>query len=234
MIGMNVGQNELPSNFPTAGGSPLHSQPLNSEGPTPFFPPVCLQAHWDPTQILKRTLPMGHISLPTDPRPWTRICMEYTTAGDNDAAPSVNPNIVLPPGGSRAPYGLYSDAIAKESQLRRLDRPLGTCEADQWEPTLRSDMYDAHKLVPKRSTPSDPSRISEMAFPKALLRSGPYDCRSAADSMNVAMASDYMFNNATKQDRYKLMGKPTKAAPAQSLSASKMADMNPQLMGAPF
>lgn len=234
MIGMNVGQNELPSNYPTAGGSPLHSQPLNSEGPTPFFPPVCLQSHWDPTQILKRTLPAGHISLPTDPRPWTRICMEYTTAGDNDAAPSVNPNIVLPPGGSRAPYGLYSDAIAKESELRRLDRPLGTCETDQWEPTLRSDMYDAHKLMPKRSTPSDPSRISEMAFPKALLRSGPYDCRSSADAVNVAMASDYMFNNATKQDRYKLMGKPTKAAPAQSLAASKMADMNPQLMGAPF
>jgi len=231
---MSAKQNELPSNFPTSGGSPLQTQPLGSQGPKPFFPPVCLQSHWDATQILKRTLPSGHISLPTDPRPWTRICMEYTTAGDNDVAPSVNPNIVLPPGGSRAPYELYSKAISNESALRGLDRPLGTCETKQWEPSLRSDMYDSQKLVPKRSTPSDPSRISEMAFPRALLRSAPYDCRASADSMNVAMASDYMFNNATKQDRYKLMGKPTKAAPTQSLSASKMADMNPALMGAPF
>lgn len=232
---MRANHNELPSNVPTAGGSPLHTQPLNSEGPTPFFPPVCLQSHWDPTQILKRTLPAGHISLPTDPRPWTRICMEYTTAGDNDAAPRVNPDIVLPPGGSRYPYDLYANAIASESELRRLDRPLGTCEQKQWEPTLRSDMYDAQKLVPKRSTPSDPTRISEISFPRALLRSGPYDCRASADAMNVAMASDYMFNNATKQDRYKLMGKPVKAAaPTKSLSASKMADMNPAIMAAPF
>lgn len=231
---MNVGQNELPSNFPTVGGSPVYSQPLQSEGPTPFYPPVCLQTHWDATQILKRTLPAGYVSLPTDPRPWTRICMEYTTAGDNEPAPPVNPNVVLPPGGSTAPFQRYADAIQAESELRRLDRPLGIAEEKQWEPTLQSDMYDSQKLVPDRSAPSDPRRISEMAFPRALLRSGPYDCRSSADAMNIAMASDFVFNNATKQDRYKMMGKPTRAAPTTSLSASKMPDMNPALMGAPF
>ena len=180
--------------------------------------------------ILKRTLPDGHVSLPTDPRPWTRICMQYTTAGDNEAAPPVNPEIVLPAGGANYPYQRYSTAIDNESALRRLDRPLGTCEGNQWEPSLRSDMYDSRKLVPKRSVPSDPRRIEEMAFPQALLRSGPYDCRAQADAVNMGLASDYMFNNATKQDRYKLMGKPVRPAPpAESLSGSKMCDK-----GAPF
>ena len=55
--------------------------------------------------------------------------------------------------------------------------------------------------------------IQEVAYPKALLRSGPYDCREANDRLAVAMSSEYHFNNATKQDRYKQMNKPAKPAP---------------------
>jgi len=199
--------NELPSYFPTGDGSPFYTQPLQSEGPKAFFPPICIQSHWDPTQILKRTLPDRHVGMPTDPRPWTRICMQYTTAGDNDAPPPINPDIVLPSGGTNYPFQRYSEAINNESLLKRLDRPLGTCDGGQWEAPLNSDMYDSRKLIPSRSVPSDPSRIQEIAFPRALLRSGPYDCRSQADSVNVALSSDSIFNNATKQDRYKLMKK---------------------------
>jgi len=215
-----------PMFFPREGGSPVYEGGLQSEGPTPFFPPVCLQSHWDPTSIIRRTLPAGYVPQTTDPRPWTRICMEYTTAGETEPAPSVNPNVVLPSGGQFYPASVYANSIDKESFLRRLDRPLGTCEGDQWEPTLHSDMYTARRLIPERSVPSDPSRIQEVAFPKALLRSGPYDCRAAGDAMNMALGSDYMFNNATKQNRYKLMGKPSKPAPpSQGLEGSRVPDI---------
>jgi hypothetical protein len=64
-------------------------------------------------------------------------------------------------------------------------------------------------------------RVQELAYPKALLRSGPYECRALDDQFNVAQTSDYMFNNATKQDRYKLMKKPVKpASPNQQLQAA--------------
>lgn len=230
--------NEVPTppmNFPRERGSPTYDGPLQSEGPKPFYPPVCLQSHWDPTAILARTLPQGYVPQPTDPRPWTRICMEYTTAGEQMPAPPVNPSIDMPSGGQFYPPGRYSAAIDSESALRRLDRPLGLCEANQWEPELGSDMYDSRKLVPRRSVPSDPRRIQEVAFPKALLRSGPYECRAKADALNMSLGSDYMFNNATKQDRYKLMGKPSRPGPPeQSLAGSKLPDMSPAVMGAPF
>ena len=210
-----------PMAFPRELGSPVLELPLKKEGPDDFFPAVCLQTHWDPTAILKRTLPEGYVAQSTDPRPWTRICMEYTTAGEQDAAPEVSSSIVMPSGGQFYPASRYAAAIDNESKLRTLDRPLGTCEGNQWEPSMRSDMYDARVLIPERSKPSDPSKIQELAYPRALLRSGPYDCRAQDDAYAIQTTSDYMFNNATKQDRYKSMNKPTKpAAPAAALKAA--------------
>lgn len=179
-----------------------------------FFPPVCLQSHWDPTQILKRTLPDRYVAQPLDFRPWTRICMRYTTAGDEGGAeaPQVPSDVVLPSGGQFYPTERYTGAIDAESQLRRLDRPLGTCEAKQWEPNPRGDLFDARVLVP-RTRSVDPTQIEELAYPRALLRSGPYDCRAQQDRVNVALLGDTIFNAATKQDRYKLMGKPAAPAP---------------------
>ena len=210
-----------PMNYPREQGSPVGPFPLTNEGPDPFFPAVCLKTHWDPTTILRRTLPSGYVAQPLDPRPWAKICMEYTTTGDAQPAPATPDSVVMPSGGQFYPPDKYQRAIDAESQLRRLDRPLGTCEADQWEPTLRSDMFNARILVPDRAAPSDPARIQEVAYPKALLRSGPYPCREEADKINTAMTSDFVFNNATKQDRYKLMGKTTKATPpSESLRAA--------------
>lgn len=214
-----------PASHPRERGSPVYDLPFQNEGPAPFFPPVCLKTHWDPTAILRRTLPEGYVPQPTDPRPWTRVCMEYTTAGEQERAPDVAAGIVMPGGGQFYPPGRYEAAIDRESQLRRLDRPLGTCEGNQYEPPLNSDMFNSRILVPDRAVPSDPIRIHEVAYPKALLRAGPYECRERADQANLAMTSDHVFNNATKQDRYKIMGGKTKPeAPKGDLQAvvSKM------------
>ncbi len=221
-----------PMHYPREGGSPVYDLPFKNEGPTDFFPPVCLKTHWDPTAILRHTLPSGgrSMALPLDPRPWTRVCMEYTTAGEQERAPDVPAGMVLPSGGQFYPPGRYQAAIDEESQLRRLDRPLGTCEGNQWEPSLRSDMFNSRILVPDRAPPADPLRVHEIAFPKALLRSGPYDCREANDRAAIAMTSDFVFNNATKQDRYKKMGKETRpAAPSGTLQAAKPAELRPDL-----
>lgn len=193
--------------------SPVATLPLGSQGPADFFPPVCLQSHWDPTQILKRTLPDRYVPQALDFRPWTRVCMSYTTAGAAEPAPTVSESVVLPTGGQFYPASRYAGAVDAESQLRRLDRPLGTCEAKQWEPNQQGDMFNSRILVPLTRTVADPTQIEELAYPRALLRSGPYECREKQDRINVALASDYLFNNATKQDRYKLMGKPAKPAP---------------------
>jgi hypothetical protein len=65
-------------------------------------------------------------------------------------------------------------------------------------------MYNSRLLVPKGLKRSN-KMIDEMSMPRALLRSGPYDCRAADDKTNVAI-SGLLFNNATKQDKYKLSG----------------------------
>lgn len=212
------------TSYPTAKGSPVMSLPFQQEGPADFFPAVALKTHWDPTMILKRTLPDGYVAQSTDPRPWTRICMEYTTAGEQDTAPEVNPSIVMPMGGQFYPASKYMEAIDNESKLHWLDRPLGTCEGNQWQPNERGDMFNSRLLVPDRKGAIDPTKIEELAYPKALLRSGPYDCRAENDAIAVQASSDFMFNNATKQNRYKQMNKgtrpadpvvPLKAAPEQ-------------------
>jgi len=212
----------IPSlNYPVEKGSPVMEYPLKNEGPVDFFPAVCLKTHWDPTMILKRTLPDGYVAQSTDPRPWARICTEYTTAGEQDTAPDVNPDIVMPMGGQFYPASKYKEAIDDESKLHWLDRPLGTCEGNQWQPNEHGDMFNSRLLVPARKGGIDPRKIEELAYPKALLRSGPYDCRSENDAYAIKTSSDYIFNNATKQDRYKQMNKATKpAAPSVALKAA--------------
>jgi hypothetical protein len=206
------------------------SLPFEQEGPADFFPAVCLKTHWDPTMILKRTLPDGYVAQSTDPRPWARICMEYTTAGEEDAAPEVNPNIVMPMGGQFYPASKYKEAIDDESKLHWLDRPLGTCEGNQWQPNERGDMFNSRLLVPERKGAINPTKIEELAYPKALLRSGPYDCRAENDASAVLASSDYMFNNATKQNRYKQMNKATKPAPPSTALKAAPEQLRPDLL----
>jgi len=131
--------------------------------------------------------------------------MEYTTTGEDSPAPPVNPSAVLPMGGQFYPISRYMSAIDDESKLRRLDRPLEICEAEQFQPNQGGDMYNSRLLMPTRKHPTN-AMVEEIAFPKVLMTVGPYDCRNDMDKQNMGL-SGRMFFNATKQDKYKLKGK---------------------------
>jgi hypothetical protein len=182
-------------------GSAVESYPIKASGTQPFFPPVCLSTHWDPTRIYSRTVPTELVSLPVDFRPYTKVCLEYRTSAPEQAAPDVPDNLVFPGGGEFYPPTRYLNSIDNESLLRRLDRPLGTCDPEQYKPPFISDMYVDGMLVP--STPKNNSRfIQELSMPQALLRAGTYHCRAEADQKNWER-SPRLFNNTTKQDRYR-------------------------------
>jgi hypothetical protein len=191
-------------NYPLERGTPVGPAESTNEGPRPFFPPMCISSHWDPTAIIRKTLPTEYIPQTLDPRPWAKICTEYVTTGEEIPPAHIDADIVLPSGGGTYPISRYMEAIDKESQLRRLDRPLGTCEKDQFTPNARGDMFDARMLVPKTGA-INPGLISEVSFPKVLMTAGPYECRKEMDDVNMGLSRN-LFNNATKQDRYKRKG----------------------------
>jgi hypothetical protein len=192
-------------NYPRELSSPVSPFEFGAEGPRPFFPPVCLKTHWDPTMIIHRTLPSEYIPQALDPRPWAKICLEYTTTGENGPAPNVAESTFLPSGGQFYPSSRYSHAIDAESLLRRQDRPLGTCDDKQFYPDKGGDMYNQRFLVPHEPN-VDPHRISELALPKVARNVREYECRARDDAVNT-MLSPRMFNNTTKQNRYALKGR---------------------------
>lgn len=182
--------------YPTEG-----KFPLQNEGPKDFFPPVCNQFHFDPTLMLKHQLPEENYSipLPLDPRPWTKICLEYVNSSTNEPAPNIDPTIAFPSGGFNQDPNKYLASVNQESELRRLNQNLRKCDVGQFEPNPNGDMFHSRILVP--TVKSTHSNIPDIAMPKALLTMGPYPCREEADAINV-MASPNIFFNATKQDRY--------------------------------
>jgi hypothetical protein len=191
---------------PFSAGSPNESYPIESSSTKPFFPPVCLKSHWDPTKIYERTVPTALVSLPVDFRPYTKVCLEYRTSATEMPAPEVPNSLVFPGGGDVYPPTRYLNNIDKESLLRRLDRPLGTCDPEQYEPDFNGDMFQSRVLLPAQNRSS--SRfVEELAMPQALLRSGTYHCRMEADQRNWDR-SPRLFNNSTKQDRYTSKSEP--------------------------
>ena len=193
------------SNYPTEKSSPVSPFTFEAEGPRPFFPAVCLKTHWDPTMILKRTLPTEYVPQALDPRPWVKVCLEYTTSGENQPAPYVSPDVVMPTGGEFYPASRYSQAIDAESLLRRQDRPLGTCDAEQFYPNKAGDMYNSRLLVPTPKSMNS-SLTSELALPRVARNVSEYPCRAQDDAVNMSL-SPRLFFNSTKQDRYALKGK---------------------------
>ena len=65
-------------------------------------------------------------------------------------------------------------------------------------------MYNSRLLVHRSERTS--RQVRELEFPKVLMSAGPYPCRREMDVQNIEL-SDRVFLNATKQDRYKLLGK---------------------------
>jgi len=184
-------------------------EPLEQPQAFPFdganhdlFPPVCIRSHWDAEQIIRRTLPNSKpIATPLTPRPWTKVCLTYTTSADFEDAPRPDDSVVFPSGGDVYPPTRYREAIDKESLLRRLDRPLDKwCDRGQYLPPKDGDMYVPNATVEHRGG-RDPAFIEELSFPKACMRGGDYECRFNAEQEAWAR-SPRMFNNTTKQDRY--------------------------------
>lgn len=191
-----------PHSYPREKGSPVESFPIQGSKTTPFFPPVCLKSHWDPTMIYNRTVPAQHVALPTDFRPYTKVCLQYTTSGPAEALPYVPDNLVFPMGGEFYPPQRWSNNINDDSLTKRLDRPLKKyCDIGEYIPPQQGDMYNQRLVVPQRRTPST-RFVEELAMPKVLLRTAPYDCREKVDNFNWD-ASQRLFNNPTKQDRYR-------------------------------
>jgi len=189
--------------FPTEGSFPLENQ-----GPANFFPPVCNQYHFDPTQVIRHTLPdqSYNIPLPLDPRPWTKVCLEYVNSSKNEPAPSIDPSIAFPAGGFFQDPNRYLASIDSESSLRRLDQPLRKCDNGQFEPNPNGDMFNSRILVVREKNKNF-GIIPELALPKATLTAGPYKCREEADSINMAVSNKPFFN-ATKQERYYIKSSP--------------------------
>lgn len=174
--------------------------PFTDPGTTPFFPPVCLRTHWDPTQMLRHIVPQEKVGLPLDFRPYAKICLEYRTTAPTEAAPEPPADMVFPPGGEFYPPTRYSSAIDAESSLRRLDRPLRIPEEDQYVPPSDSDMYTREKMQPARTRPTS-YMVQELSMPKALLRAGNYQCREEADQQTRVLDTK-MFNNSTKLNKF--------------------------------
>jgi hypothetical protein len=186
---------EQPDSFPFADAS--------QQNPN-LFPPVCIRSHWDAEQIIRRTLPnSAPVALPLGPRPWTKVCLEYTTSAEFEEAPRPADHIVFPSGGSVYPPTRYREAIDRESDLKRLDRPLGMCEREQYIPPREGTLYQPNSTLPDRLAP-DTQFIEELSFPKACMRVGDYPCRAEAQA-EAWSRSRNIFNNATKQHRYAVM-----------------------------
>lgn len=227
-----------PRQMPPWGGPPFEPvsamdtgrQPLERPSAYPFtsatnqnpniFPPVCIRSHWDPTQIAKRTLPQALVATPLDPRPWTKVCLEYVNSAEFEEAPRPEDSVVFPSGGTVYPPNRYKEAIDRESELRRLDRPLGTCERDQYIPPRSGDMYSAEAVLPERR-PVNNRFIQELSVPMATLREGVYDCVASAQAAAFSR-SPMPFNNATKQSRYSVQRKDLVRQPSQPIATSKV------------
>lgn len=165
------------------------------------FPKQCQTFHWDPTKVVQHILPQQQTELPLGPRPWTKVCLTYTTTAPLEAPPAVPDSVVFPPGGDVYPPARYLQAVDQESLLRRLDRPLGTCEGEQYTPSRDSTLFRSGSTVPRRPQAPMTQFIQELAMPQALFREGPYECRAEQDALNL-QKNQSIFNNATKSGKY--------------------------------
>jgi len=184
------------------------SYPFNDDGAA--VPPVCLKTHWDPTAISRHyTLPDAMVSVPLPFRPATQVCRQYVTSAPVEQLPGTL--TTLPLRSDVSPPDRYSRAIDSESQLRRLDRPLGIAEGAQYVPNLSANasLFSQRMYVASRAP--NMNSISELEFPRVLMRadgqSAGYACREADYGKEharekVLLEKGRMFNYATKYTKY--------------------------------
>ncbi len=172
----------------------------------------CAPKHWDPTMIFRYSVPGGmgtnSLSLPMDPRPWAKICLQYVNSGPAEPAPPVPPSLVIPGAGEFYPPGRYEEAINNESLLRRLDRPLNqdllpgrkSCFPEQYVMPANSDALQQYVLLPPQKQPKS-KMARNLADPPVLERNGQYKCSEEAMVCDLKAAPRF-FNNHTKLQKY--------------------------------
>jgi hypothetical protein len=155
----------------------------------------------DPTMICRLhtfsdvVLPSG---VPNDPAAPAKICQDYRTAWpmevvDSSEMVSVemdHPQFAFRAGGPATPY-----QIDVESQLRRLDQPLGKCQA------IIADDAPLYRNTVAPPVPTGVrADVQNAANPiSAIVRPGEEGCRGAADAVATSM-SNRLFHNPTRQD----------------------------------
>lgn len=161
----------------------------------------CLKS--DPTLIARyHTFPDAMLprGLPFDPAAPSKVCLDYRTAwpmGSADAAAMVDAEAQHPQFAFRggAPGTVYQ--IDVESQLRRLDQPLGRCQA-----VIAEDAPLYRNTVAPPRPVGVPPEVQNAANPIAAIvrpEPGADACRAAADSVASAMSGRWV-NNPTRYD----------------------------------
>jgi hypothetical protein len=141
-----------------------------------------------------------------DPRPWTKVCLNYVNSGAAEPAPSVPPSFVATGAGEFYPPGRYLAAVNQESLLRRLDRPLNedilpdTCYPNQYVLPATSDATQQYVLLPSQIPPKS-KMTRELENPKVLERMGQYTCSEEAMVCDLKAVPRF-FNNFTRLQKY--------------------------------
>jgi hypothetical protein len=177
----------------------------------PALTNTCAPKHWDPTMIYRYLVPNIVATLPTDPRPWTKVCLEYVNSGPASPAPPTPENLVIPGAGEFYPPGRYAAAIDEESKLRRLDRalnedllPAGSrdsgCFPNQYTMPPRSDALQQQTLLPPFA-PSPSKMVHELEAPAVLQSPGQYTCSEEAMACDLR-ANGRFWNNHSRLEKY--------------------------------
>jgi hypothetical protein len=154
----------------------------------------------DPTVISRTfTFPGDTLTrhIPQTPAPLVRITNQYRTAwpsiSNNDMEQNY-PQFAFRPGTGPASVA----QVDVESQLRRLDQPLGHCT--QGIIPFDSPLFSLESAIPP--PPSGvPENVQNAANPVAAMirQIGAEQCRNDADK-NMSALSNRTFNNPTRQD----------------------------------
>ena len=158
----------------------------------------CLRT--DPTLIARNhTFPDAVIprGLPEDPAAASKVCMSYRNgrpAYAVDATSMIEVEAAHPQFAFRVGAPVTPYQIDVESQLRRLDQPLGNCQA-----VLAADAPLYRNTVAPPMPTQVPAHVQNAANPIAAIIREEAGCRSAADQVATALSGRWI-NNPTRYD----------------------------------
>jgi hypothetical protein len=147
--------------------------------------------------------------IPEDPAASSKICLQYRTAwpmgyvSDAEQEAMVQTEMSHPQFAFRATVGGPATVrqVDVESQLRRLDQPLGHCQA---ELAPDAPLYRNTVAPPVPPPGAVPVGVQNAGNPIAVIVRGPDACRSEADAVASAMSGRWL-NNPTRQDTARMV-----------------------------